>query len=61
MTDGLINLLKKQITKAVSQEMGDENIALLFNTNPVPEERTAKLTLFTPEKNHSNFSPVTKK
>ncbi|EAC2634577.1 alpha-mannosidase [Listeria monocytogenes] len=56
MTDGLINLLKKQITKAVSQEMGDENIALLFNTNPVPEERTAKLTLFTPEKSFQLFS-----
>lgn len=50
MTDDLINLLKKQISHAVSQTQKNTNIALVFNTNPRKTKKTVKLVVFTTEK-----------
>lgn len=33
MADGLINLIKKQITQAISNKLGKDNIFVVFNTN----------------------------
>ncbi|MBC2284895.1 glycoside hydrolase family 38 N-terminal domain-containing protein [Listeria booriae] len=50
MTDDLINLLKKQIAKAISNDSENENIAVLFHTNPIVAQNVAKLVVFTAEK-----------
>ncbi|MCP3028007.1 glycosyl hydrolase-related protein [Halobacillus sp. A5] len=46
-TDGLMNLLKKQITEAVRNEVNDPDIALIFNTSPKPYNGGIKAVFFT--------------
>ncbi|WP_240628541.1 glycoside hydrolase family 38 C-terminal domain-containing protein [Bacillus salacetis] len=48
--DGLINILKKQISKAISNKLGKENIFVFFNTDTTEYSGMAELVLFTREK-----------
>jgi mannosylglycerate hydrolase len=45
--DGLMNMIKRQITKAVSEETGNENIFVVFNTMPRPHQKSVETVLFT--------------
>lgn len=49
ITEDLINLLKKQITNAVSKELGESNIVTVFNTNPQAFTGMTKAVVFTNE------------
>lgn len=51
MCDGLINLLKKKITYAVSEKIGSDNIFLIFNTDIKESSDSKEVTLFTKSKN----------
>ncbi|PEL13570.1 glycoside hydrolase family 38 C-terminal domain-containing protein [Bacillus sp. AFS017336] len=53
ITDDLINLLKKQITTAVSNETGENNIVTVFNTNPKTYSGNARVVVFTNEEKFS--------
>ncbi|RNA67909.1 glycoside hydrolase family 38 C-terminal domain-containing protein [Alteribacter keqinensis] len=48
--DGLINLKKKQITEAVSCEIGRDNLLTVFNFTPAAAEKAAESVIFTREK-----------
>jgi mannosylglycerate hydrolase len=47
MADGCLNLLKKQITEAISQELGKNSIFVMFHLLPVAFEGSRKMVLFT--------------
>lgn len=49
ITEDLINLLKKQITTAVGNELGESNIVTVFNTNPQAFTGFTKAVVFTNE------------
>lgn len=53
ITEGLINLLKKQITTAVSKQIGEKDIITVFNTNPHIHTGTINAIVFT---NEDSFS-----
>ncbi|MEG1481267.1 glycoside hydrolase family 38 C-terminal domain-containing protein [Clostridium sp.] len=50
MCDGLLNISKKQITKAVSKKLNKENIILIFNTDLNKDSKTIEATIFTKNK-----------
>ncbi|MDM5314965.1 glycoside hydrolase family 38 C-terminal domain-containing protein [Fictibacillus sp. b24] len=50
MADGCLNLLKKQMTEAVSRKLGKDSIFVLFHLLPKSFEGTQKVVLFTKEK-----------
>ena len=50
MADGCLNLLKKQITEAVSRNLNNDSILVLFQLLPTPFEGSQKAILFTREK-----------
>ena len=50
MADGCLNLLKKQITEAVSRNLGKDSILVLFQLLPSPFTGSQKAILFTREK-----------
>ncbi|MFB5195837.1 glycoside hydrolase family 38 C-terminal domain-containing protein [Neobacillus sp. KR4-4] len=45
--DGLINIIKKQLTEAISNETGKENVLVLFNTMPREFSGSMENVLFT--------------
>ncbi|ARI76159.1 glycoside hydrolase family 38 N-terminal domain-containing protein [Halobacillus mangrovi] len=45
--DGLMNMIKRQITKAVSEETGSEDIFVVFNTMPKLHQKSVETVLFT--------------
>ncbi|MCK1993815.1 alpha-mannosidase [Peribacillus muralis] len=49
ITEDLINLLKKQMTTAVSKDIGEQNIVTVFNTNPLVYTGMTKAVVFTNE------------
>ncbi|WP_166000749.1 glycoside hydrolase family 38 C-terminal domain-containing protein [Bacillus sp. Cs-700] len=53
MADGCLNLLKKQITEAVSRNLNNDSILVLFQLLPTPFEGSQKAILFTREKDFS--------
>lgn len=50
MADGCLNLLKKQISEAVSRKLGKDSIFVLFHLLPKSSEGMQKVVLFTKEK-----------
>ncbi|WP_270181087.1 glycoside hydrolase family 38 C-terminal domain-containing protein [Alkalihalobacillus sp. CinArs1] len=50
MADGCLNLLKKQMTEAVSRKLGKDAVLVLFHLLPSPFEGSQKAVLFTREK-----------
>ncbi|MYL64347.1 alpha-mannosidase [Bacillus hwajinpoensis] len=50
MADGCLNLLKKQITEAVSRNLKNDSILVLFQLLPTPFEGSQDAILFTREK-----------
>lgn len=50
IVDGLINLIKKKITKSISNTIGKDNILVLFNTNIRENNEYNKCILFTKTK-----------
>ncbi|MEH7307328.1 glycoside hydrolase family 38 C-terminal domain-containing protein [Neobacillus drentensis] len=48
--DGCLNLLKKQITQAISKELGKESIFVVFHLLPAAYEGSRKVVLFTKKK-----------
>lgn len=48
--DGLMNLIKRQLTHAISNQSGQDNITVLFNTHAKPYLGTVETVLFTNEK-----------
>ena len=50
MADGCLNLLKKQITEAVSRKLGKDSILVLFQLLPTSFDGSQKAILFTREK-----------
>lgn len=53
MADGCLNLLKKQMTEAVSRKLGKDSILVLFHLMPSHYEGSQKAVLFTREKDFS--------
>ncbi|MCA0987225.1 glycosyl hydrolase-related protein [Guptibacillus algicola] len=53
MADGCLNLLKKQMTEAVSRKLGKDSILVLFHLMPSHYEGSQKAVLFTREKEFS--------
>lgn len=49
IADGLINIIKKQLTKAISTQTGQENISVVFNTDSKPYTGLVEKVLFTKE------------
>ncbi|MCD7035688.1 alpha-mannosidase [Metabacillus sp. GX 13764] len=47
LADGQANLIKKQITHAVSSKLGEKNIFVLFNLLPKQKEQMGQAVLFT--------------
>lgn len=50
IADGCLNLLKKQMTKAVSRKLGKDSIFIVFHLLPKAFEGSQKVVLFTKEK-----------
>jgi alpha-mannosidase len=50
IADGLINIVKKQITEAISQKLGKNNIMTVYNTMPTDYSGTIEAVVFTKEK-----------
>lgn len=48
--DGLLNLIKKQLTHAIAGELDDDHIIVLFNTNLKPYHGAVETTIFTKDK-----------
>ncbi|MGI8316705.1 glycoside hydrolase family 38 C-terminal domain-containing protein [Halobacillus mangrovi] len=48
--DGLMNMIKRQITKAVSEETGSEDIFVVFNTMPKSHQKSVETVLFTKDR-----------
>ncbi|WP_251548936.1 glycoside hydrolase family 38 C-terminal domain-containing protein [Neobacillus muris] len=53
MADGLLNLLKKQMTQAVSNHLNNESILLVFNTLPQNDSGYMETVVFSKEKDFS--------
>lgn len=53
ITDGLLNIIKKQLTFAISQKLGESNILVLFNTLPRPQMGSMKSVIFTKQPSFS--------
>lgn len=53
MADGCLNLLKKQMTEAVSRKLGKDSIFVVFHLLPKAFEGSQKVVLFTKEKDFS--------
>lgn len=51
--DGLINLRKKQMTRAISHESGHDNILVLFNTKTTAHVHHTKAIIFTEKREFS--------
>ncbi len=49
IADGLINIIKKQLTKAICVQTGQENISVIFHTNDKPYTGLVEKVLFTKE------------
>ncbi|RLQ94896.1 glycoside hydrolase family 38 N-terminal domain-containing protein [Falsibacillus albus] len=45
--DGLLNILKKQMTEAVSRKLSKDNVLVLFNTKPQRTTETIETVIFT--------------
>jgi alpha-mannosidase len=56
IADGLLNIIKKQITWAVSQQLGKENILVIFNTLPKSYSGSVESVLFTKKPLFSLYS-----
>jgi alpha-mannosidase len=50
IANGLLNILKKQLTRAISKQLGKENLNVIFNTLPAPYRGLVENVLFTREK-----------
>lgn len=50
MADDIINITKKQLAKAISREIGKDNILVLFNTNIKKQTKNMEAVIFTREK-----------
>ncbi|MCM3620149.1 alpha-mannosidase [Sutcliffiella horikoshii] len=50
IANGLINILKKQMTRAISKQVGQDNILVLFNTNVKRFNGLMESVIFTKEK-----------
>jgi alpha-mannosidase len=50
IADGLINIVKKQITEAISQKLGKNNIMTVFNTRQTDYSGVIEAIVFTKEK-----------
>ncbi|MFG6119815.1 glycoside hydrolase family 38 N-terminal domain-containing protein [Thalassobacillus sp. B23F22_16] len=48
--DGLLNLIKKQLTHAIASKLKEDDIVVLFNTNLKPYHGAVETTVFTKEK-----------
>lgn len=47
MADGLLNILKKQMTEAISHKLGTDSIFVFFNTDAAVFSGTVEAVLFT--------------
>ncbi|MEH7442637.1 glycosyl hydrolase-related protein [Bacillus sp. JJ1122] len=50
IADGLLNILKKQLTRAISNQLEKNNLNIVFNTLPKPYSGMVESVLFTKEK-----------
>lgn len=50
IADGLINILKKKLTRAISKKLGKDNLNIVFNTQAKPYAGPVESVIFTKEK-----------
>lgn len=49
IADGLLNIMKKQLTRAISKQVGKDNLNIVFNTQPKPYTGLVESVVFTKE------------